>query len=247
MVIHLKIYNDDITISLDSSGIPLNKRGYRQPEALAPLNESLAAGMIALSGYNGRTDFIDGMCGSGTLCIEAAMIANRIAPGLMRSKFAFMSWNEYDEDLFEIIRTATVNRIKETSVKIVGLDHDYDAICLAKEAAKAAGLEDAIDFKVAGFFETEPPKPPAFLVMNPPYDERLKENDIYALYEDIGNKLKNDYAGYWAWIISGHEEAMYSIGLKSYESHHLLNGRLPCKFSGFRMYSGKKEETKASS
>lgn len=241
IVINLKIYNNDVTISLDSSGLPLNRRGYRQRESLAPLNESLAAGMLLLAGYDGKTDFYDGMCGSGTICIEAAMIANRISPGLLRENFSFMHWQDYNEETFDAIREATVNRIRENSVKIKGSDSDFYAIKTAKEAALAAGLDDAIEFFVADFFEEKPPKAPAFLVMNPPYGERISHHDLDELYTDIGSKLKEDYGGYWAWILSGNEEAMYSIGLRSYDTHHLLNGKIPCRYAGFKMYTGTKD------
>lgn len=238
IVIHVKIWNDDVTISLDSSGDPLNKRGYRQRESIAPLNECLAAGMLLIAGYDGKTDFIDGMCGTGTLCIEAAMIAHRIAPGLMRDDFSFMHWKDYDADLFEVIREATVNRLREVSVKITGIDTDFFTLSLARKAAKVAGLEDAIAFQIGNFFQEEPPKPPAMLMMNPPYDERIKVDDIEKLYTDIGDKLKESYAGYRAWILSGNAEAMNQIRLRTFDTRHLINGKIPCKFSGYRMYSG---------
>lgn len=239
IVIHVKIWNDDVTISLDSSGDPLNKRGYRQREALAPLNECLAAGMLLIAGYDGKTDFIDAMCGSGTLCIEAAMIAHRIAPGLMRDNFAFMHWKDFDEELFDIIREATVNRLREESINVVGMDTDFYALDLARKAAKDAGLEDAIDFRIGNFFKEEPPKPPAILVMNPPYDERIKVDDIEKLYSEIGDRLKEAYPGRKAWILSGHIEAMKRIGLRTFDTHHLMNGKIPCRFSGYKLYSGK--------
>ncbi len=241
IIIHVKIWNDDVTISLDSSGEPLNKRGYRQKESIAPLNECLAAGMLLIAGYDGRMDLIDGMCGTGTVCIEAAMIAHRIAPGLMRDNFAFMHWKDFDSELFGVIREATVNRLREESVKIVGIDTDFFTLSLARQAAKDAGLEDAIDFSIGNFFRETPPKPPAILVMNPPYGERIKVDDIEELYADIGDKLKESYAGYQAWILSGHEEAMKRIGLRTFDTHHLMNGKIPCRFSGYRMYSGTKE------
>lgn len=241
IVIHVKIYNDDVTISLDSSGDPLNKRGYRQREAIAPLNECLAAGMLLIAGYEGKTDFVDAMCGSGTLCIEAAMIAHRIAPGLMRNNFAFMHWKDFDEELFDVIRNATVNRLREETVKVIGMDTDFFTLNLARQAAKDAGLEDAIDFQIGNFFREAPPKPPALLVMNPPYDERIKVDDIEKLYSDIGDRLKDAYAGHKAWILSGHTEAMKRIGLRTFDTHHLMNGKIPCRFSGYQLYSGKRD------
>ena len=239
IVIHVKIWNDDVIISLDSSGDPLNKRGYRQREALAPLNECLAAGMLLLAGYEGKTDFIDAMCGSGTLCIEAAMIAHKIAPGLMRDNFAFMHWKDFDEELFGIIREATVDRLAEEPVKIIGMDTDFFALDLARQAAKDAGLDDAIDFRIGNFFKEEPPKPPAILIMNPPYDERIKVDDVEQLYSDIGDRLKEAYGGHQAWILSGHTEAMKRVGLRTFDTHHLMNGKIPCRYSGYRLFSRK--------
>lgn len=241
IVIHVKIWNDDVIISLDSSGDPLNKRGYRQREALAPLNECLAAGMLLLAGYEGKTDFIDPMCGSGTLCIEAAMIAHKIAPGLMRDNFAFMHWKDFDEELFGVIREATVNRLAEEPVKIIGMDTDFFTLNLARQAAKDAGLDDAIDFSIGNFFREEPPKPPAILIMNPPYDERIKVDDVEKLYSDIGDRLKEAYGGHQAWILSGHTEAMKRVGLRTFDTHHLMNGKIPCRYSGYRLFSRKPE------
>lgn len=240
IVVHVKIWNDDVTISLDSSGEPLNKRGYRQRESLAPLNECLAAGMLLIAGFDGKRDFIDPMCGSGTLCIEAAMIAHRIAPGLLRQDFAFMHWKDFDSELFDIIREATVNRLREEPVKILGFDTDFFSLSLARKAAKEAGLEDAIDFQIGNFFNETPPAPPAMLMMNPPYDERIKVQDSEKFYAEIGDKLKADYTGYQAWILSGNTDAMNNIRLRSFDTHHLMNGKIPCKFSGYRLYQGAK-------
>ena len=242
VVVHLRIYEDQVNLSLDSSGEPLNRRGYRQPDAEAPLNECLAAGMLLLAGYNGRVDFVDGMCGSGTLCIEAAMIAHRIAPGLMREQFSFMHWKDYDPDLFAIIRDATVNRLKEEPVRILGYDRNMGAVRIARKAAQAAGLDEAINFRVTDFFEEMPPPPPGFLVMNPPYDERMSVGNMEDFYQKIGDKLKADYTGYRAWILSGHQEAMKRIGLRTFATHHLLNGSISCRYSGYMMFSGKKVE-----
>ncbi|MGB6034917.1 MAG: THUMP domain-containing protein, partial [Cryomorphaceae bacterium] len=157
LVFHVRIHRDQVTVSLDSSGIPLNKRGYRQADAAAPLNECLAAGMLLIAGYEGKRNFVDGMCGSGTLCIEAALIANKIAPGLLRQDFAFMHWKDFDEELYKIIHNATVNRIKESTHQIMGYDESMSAVKLAREAAKAAGVEEAINFRITDFFDEDPP------------------------------------------------------------------------------------------
>lgn len=236
IVIHLKIWNDEIIISIDSSGQPLNKRGYRQARASAPLNECLAAGSLLLAGYEGKRNLVDGMTGSGTLAIEAAMIANNIAPGLLREEFSFMHWKDFDEDLYEIIHQATVNRIKENPLKVVGYEKEFRTINMAREAAETAGVHDMIDFRLGSFFDEDPEELPAILIMNPPYGERLKERNLLLLYERIGSKLKSDYSGYTAWILSSNKEAMHSIGLRSSETYHLMNGKLPCQFSAYKMY-----------
>lgn len=243
IVIHLRIYNNDISLSLDSSGKPLNMRGYRHREAEAPLNECLAAGMLMLAGYEGKTNFTDGMCGSGTLAIEAAMIANKIAPGLMRNDFAFMHWKDYEPELFDVIREATVNRIEECPHKIKAIDHDIHAARQAREAAEAAKLDDIIEVKHADFMFEEPLPAPGFLILNPPYGERLRHHDIEQLYERIGSRLKDAYPGYRAWVLSGNREAMFKIGLRTFATHHLMNGKIPCRFAGFQLYSGSKHST----
>lgn len=240
IVVHLKIWNDEVILSLDSSGQPLNKRGYRQAASAAPLNECLAAGALLLAGYEGKRNLVDGMCGSGTISIEAAMIANNISPGLLRDEFAFMHWNDFDEDLYQIIHRATVNRIKENPLKIVGYEKEFNTLSMAREAAETAGVNELVDFRLGSFFEEDPLPLPAIVVMNPPYGERLKERKIESFYERIGAKLKKDYSGYTAWVLSANEEAMYKIGLRTSETFHLMNGKLPTKFSAYKMYRGSK-------
>jgi len=240
IVIHVKIWNDEVIISLDSSGLPLNKRGYRQAQAEAPMNECLAAGALLLAGYEGKRNLVDGMCGSGTLSIEAALIANNISPGLLRDEFSFMHWKGFDEELYQIIHQATVNRIKENPLKIVGYEKEFNTLSMAREAAEIAGVSDLVDFRLGSFFEEDPLPLPAMVIMNPPYGERLKERKIDIFYERIGTKLKRDYSGYTAWVLSANEEAMNKIGLRSSETFHLMNGKLPAKFSGYKMYRGSK-------
>ncbi len=241
LVFHVRIHRDQVTVSLDSSGIPLNKRGYRQADAAAPLNECLAAGMLLIAGYEGKRNFVDGMCGSGTICIEAALIANKIAPGLLREEFAFMHWKDFDEELYKVIHNATINRIKESSHQIMGYDESMSAVKLARKAAQAAGVEEAINFRITNFFDEDPPEAPGILVMNPPYGQRIEMNNIELMYSEIGDKFKKAYPGYQAWILSGHEEAMKSVGLRTFDTHHLINGKIPCRYSGYRIYSGKKD------
>ena len=241
VVVHVKIHRSDVWISLDSSGRTLNMRGYRAREAKAPLNECLAAGMLMLGGYEGKTAFVDGMCGSGTLAIEAAMIAMKIAPGLMRKDFAFMHWKDFDAELFDIIREASVQRITEPAHPIVALDIDIHAARMAKESVERAQLSDVITVSHGDFFGYSPPPAPGFLVLNPPYGERLHDRDLEGLYKRIGDKLKADFTGYRAWILSGNREAMFALSLRSFISHHLLNGGIECRYSGFQLYKGSRE------
>jgi putative N6-adenine-specific DNA methylase len=241
LVFHVRIHRDQVTVSLDSSGIPLNKRGYRQADAAAPLNECLAAGMLLIAGYEGKRNFVDGMCGSGTICIEAALIANKIAPGLLREEFAFMHWKDFDEELYKVIHNATVNRIKESTHQIMGYEKSMQTIKLARKAAEAAGVEESINFRITDFFDEDPPEAPGILVMNPPYGQRIEMNNIELMYSEIGDKFKKAYPGYQAWILSGHEDAMKSVGLRTFDTHHLINGKIPCRYSGYRIYSGKKD------
>lgn len=238
IIVHLRIYNEEVNISLDSSGEPLNRRGYRHQLAEAPLNESLAAGMLLLAGYDGRTAFVDGMCGSGTLPIEAALIARNIAPGLLRDNFAFMHWKNYDEALFRLIHNATVERIRDCDKPVVGIEKDFATVNMARESAVKAGVDDLIDFRFGDFLHETPPPAPGLLVMNPPYDERLRLRDAAKFYSDIGARFKNAYAGYACWVLSGHLEAMHEIGLRSFQTYHLVNGMLQCRYSGYRMYTG---------
>jgi len=242
LVFHVRIHRNQVTVSLDSSGIPLNKRGYRQADAAAPLNECLAAGMLLIAGYEGKRNFVDGMCGSGTICIEAALIANKIAPGLLREDFAFMHWKDFDAELYEVIHNATVNRIKESPHQIMGFEESMSTIKLARKAAQAAGVEEAINFRITDFFDEDPPAAPGILVMNPPYGERIKMTNIELMYSEMGDKFKKAYPGYQAWLLSGNEEAMKSVGLRTFDTHHLINGKIPCRFSGYRIYSGKKSD-----
>ncbi|MFT4846625.1 MAG: putative N6-adenine-specific DNA methylase, partial [Sediminicola sp.] len=172
---------------------------------------------------------------------EAALIANKIGPGLLREDFSFMHWKDFDAELYQVIHNATVNRIKDGQHQIMGYDQSMSTIKLARQAAAAAGVEEAINFRITDFLDEKPPAAPGILVMNPPYGERIETHDIERLYGDIGDKFKNDYPGYQAWIISGHLEAMKSVGLRTFDTHHLINGKIECLYSGYRLYSGKKD------
>ena len=243
--IHIRISGKKVTVSLDSSGQSLHKRGYRQPGSAAPLNEALAAGIILNTNFGSHRPFIDPMCGSGTLPIEAALIANNIAPGLMRESFSFMHWRNYEADLFEVIREATINRISDNKVKIYGFDRNFRDIDVALQNARKAGVADMVQFERREFFASDPPEKFGTIVTNPPYDLRLKVEDITNFYRKIGDKLKQDYTGFSAYIFTANLEAMKAFGLRSSLKLPLKNGQVEARLFGFELYSGSKKSNKS--
>ena len=201
LYINIHISHNDCTLSIDSSGESLHKRGYRVDQTEAPLNEVLAAGMILKTGWKGESNFVDPMCGSGTLLIEAAMIALNIAPGIHRKEFAFQKWVDYDEELFDRIYNDESGE-REFAFHCYGSDISQAAIDIALENIRSAGLMKYIDLKVKPFQQyTEAPKP-GILVTNPPYGERISSRDLLGLYNMIGERLKHVFMGYKAWIRS---------------------------------------------
>ena len=230
LTFHIHISHDDCSLSLDSSGESLHKRGYRQEAMEAPLNEVLAAGMILMSSWDGKSDFVDPMCGSGTIPIEAALIAKNMAPGLFRSHFAFEKWKDFDRDLFEEIYNDD-SQEREFEFTIKGYDKDPKAILTAKRNAKAAGLLDTIHFEQRDFKDFEPVKERTVIITNPPYGERLVEENLLGLYEMIGERLKHALIGGEAWIISYHYECFDKIGL--------INGALPCELRKYEIFDGR--------
>ncbi len=244
---HLHINEQDCSISLDSSGRSLHQRGYRIQTVDAPINEVLAAGLILLSGYDGKSTFIDPMCGSGTLPIEAALFAYQIPPQLSNQQFAFQKWADYDQQLWENVLNEAKQKIKTEGPDIYGSDKNLAAFKKAQINASAAQVEDKIYFQKSTFEKLTPPPPPGTLITNPPYDERLKSNDPEKFYKSIGDHLKQAYAGFNAWIISSNMEAIKSIGLKPSKKHTLFNGALECKYHGYELYQGSKKRTKSTS
>lgn len=240
---HLHIDRELVTVSLDSSGEPLFKRGYRKMQSEAPINEVLASGMLQMAGWDGKGNFLDPMCGSGTLLIEAAMIALDLPAQIFRKKFAFMNWRNYDEELFQKIKEFRINRIKEFSGKIVGYDVDAKALNAARENIEGAELEDVIELKKQNFFESKKEYFPLLMVFNPPYDERLKINDE-EFYKKIGDTFKAHYPNTLAWLISSDLEAVKKIGLRPSRKIKLFNGKLEIRFLQYEMYEGTKRTHK---
>lgn len=243
--VNIHISNNQCTVSLDSSGDSLHKRGYRSVQTKAPINEALAAGMILLSGWRGDSNFVDFMCGSGTLLIEAALIALNIPPGIFRKQFAFEKWNDFDADLFEEILNDDSEE-RDFRHKIYGSDLSTKAIEIATQNIKSAGLGRYIELKTANVSDFEAPRGKSIIISNPPYGKRLTDNNIHNLYSTIGQTLKHRCQGMDVWIISSDSELLKSIGLKSSKKISLLNGDLECELWKFEIFAGKRNEFLAS-
>ena len=242
LVFNIHIAHNKCTLSLDSSGESLHKRGYRLAQTDAPLSEVLAAGMILKSGWRGESAFIDPMCGSGTLLIEAAMIALGIPPGIHREHFAFEKWNDFDEELFSEIYNDD-SGAREFTHRIIGSDISPKAIAIAEKNIKNAGLKKYIDLEVKPFQQyTEKPAPSGILMTNPPYGERLKVEDLEELYAMIGERLKHVFTGYNAYILSYRKESFDSIGLKPSKRFFLYNGALECEMREYEIFAGKRDD-----
>ncbi len=243
LYINIHISHDECTVSLDSSGESLHKRGYRVSQVDAPLNEVLAAGMILKTGWRGESNFIDPMCGSGTLLIEAAMIALNIAPGVYRKEYAFEQWPDFDRDLFDEIYNDESEE-REFTFKCYGSDISPMAVEKATRNIHSASLSKYIELKIMPFQQyTEAPKP-GILVMNPPYGERISTNDILELYTMIGERLKHVFSGYNAWILSYKDECFDKIGLRPKERMKLINGDLECEYRCYELFEGKNKDYK---
>ncbi len=239
--INIHIADMRCTVSMDSSGVQLGRRGYRAMQVEAPISETLAAGIIMLSGWKGQKPFLDPMCGSGTFPIEAAMIAANIPPGRML-EFAFENWKDYDDNLWKKIQNEVIEYIKPVEVDIRGMDMDLHAVKIAKQNAKYAGVDKWIQFGVNNFLEETPDMKPGTIVINPPYGERLKdEDDIIPFYKEIGTRMKHHYNGWEAWIISGNIEALKFIGLRPTKKIKLYNGPLESRLEKFELYKGTKK------
>jgi putative N6-adenine-specific DNA methylase len=244
LLINFHIAHDLCTLSFDSSGESLHKRGYRTAQTEAPLNEVLAAGMILKTGWRGQSDFVDPMCGSGTLLIEAAMIAMNVPPGIYRRNFAFEKWKNFNADLFETIYNDDSNE-REFKHKIYGSDILPEAIAIAAENIKSAGVEKYIDLKTMPFEKyTKAPAAEGILITNPPYGERIKPDDLLGLYEKLGERIKHVFAGYSVWILSYKKECFDKIGLKPSKKIQLVNGSLQCEFRGYDIFKGKRKDRK---
>jgi len=239
--INTHIRHNTCTISLDSSNMSLHMRGYRSQAVRAPLNEVLAAGMVLLSGYSGAETFVDSMCGSGTLLVEAALVAANMAPGMFRQNFGFMNWKDFEPALWEKLKQEARDGVRVPRMPILGSDLSAKAVSYAAKNCQNAGVGEFVAVVKADFAQWQPPEGNGIVIINPPYDLRIKKDDIVAFYKMIGNQLKHNYRGYDVWLLSSNTDGIKSIGLKPSKKLTLYNGQLACKFLKFDIYYGSRK------
>jgi putative N6-adenine-specific DNA methylase len=239
--INVHIAEEEVTISLDSSGESLHQRGYKTATVPAPINEVLAAGLILLTGWDGECDLIDPFCGSGTILIEAALIAQNVYPGVFRKEYAFEKWKDFDSALFDRIYNDD-SQEREFEHKIYGYDINRQAVQIATDNVLNAGVKDVVSVEQRDFYEFEKPLDKAIMVTNPPYGDRITTDDIFELYETIGRILKRNFVGNDAWIISHHEELFDKIGFRPSTKFALFNGSLECEFRKYQIFDGSLRE-----
>lgn len=244
LLFNVHIDGDRVTISLDSSGEPLSKRGYREEQTEAPINEVLAAGIIMTTGWRGESDFADPMCGSGTFLIEAALIAANINPGIYRKGFAFEKWPDFDADLFETLYNDD-SAERPFDFKIMGGDIDPEAVAIARKNIKNAQVDDMVTVELKAMADWTDNPEEGCLVMNPPYNHRLKQEDMTEMFRGIGNNLKRNFSGWNAWIIGPDTEDFDNIGLKPSLKIPLLNGSLECSLREYVLFNGRYNDFRA--
>lgn len=238
--IHIHIDRNNCTVSLDTSGDSLHHRGYRSATNMAPINEVLAAGILMHSGWEGQSHFIDPMCGSGTLLIEAAMIACNIPANINRKEFAFERWKDWDNDLFDVIIDSLIKKTKEFHYTIVGYDKAPSAVRKAKDNIVNANLVDYITVEDQNFFDSKKrTEGPLHMVFNPPYGERL-DIEMERFYREIGDTFKQNYSNTQAWFITANLEALKYVGLKPSRKIKLFNGKLETRLVKYEIYEGSK-------
>ena len=236
--VNVHIFREHVTVSLDSSNQSLHKRGYRLPEHYAPLNEVLAAGLIQISGWNRNLPLLDPMCGTGTILMEAAMLGNNVPPGYLRKEYGFQKWKNFDKEIWQSVLANSQKNIQRDPLPIFGADRAFKAISIAEITAKKYSFSRFIRFKQQEFETYQINSSEGMIIMNPPYDLRLKIEEIEEFYAMIGDKLKSQYRGWTAWILSGNLDAIKKIGLRSSVKKTLHNGAIQCKFLKYEMYSG---------
>ncbi len=239
--INIYLNHDECAVALDSSGDSLHKRGYRVDSLEAPINEVLAAGMVLLTGWQRDCAFVDPMCGSGTILFEAATLAHHMAPQLQRDYFGFKQWPDFEEGLWEEVLAEAKKKVTGFEYGLYGFDKDFKAVRIAQHNAEAAGLQDKVQIARRPFERLEAPAEEGLIVMNPPYDERLVKKDIESFYEMIGDRLKQAFTGYEAWILSANKSALKRVGLRPSQKMQLYNGSLECKYQKYELYAGSRK------
>ena len=238
--INIHIHGEECSVALDTSGASLHHRGYRTATNIAPINEVLAAGMLLLSGWDGQGDFLDPMCGSGTILAEAAMIACNIPANINRKEFAFEKWNDWDNDLFDTVMDSLMKRVREFHYTIKGYDKAPSAASKAKDNIRNANLDEYVTVSQENFFDSQKQtRGPLHMVFNPPYGERL-DIDLERFYREIGDTLKQSYPNTNAWFITANLEALKFVGLKPSRKIKLFNGKLEARLVKYEMYEGSK-------
>lgn len=239
--IHVHIDRDNVTVSLDSSGASLHHRGYRTATNIAPINEVLAAGMLILAGWEGKSHFLDPMCGSGTILAEAAMIACNVPANINRKEFGFEKWKDWDAELFDNIMESLLKKTREFHYTITGYDKAPSAVSKAKDNVRNANLDEYITISNENFFDSKKENEgPLHMVFNPPYGERL-DIDMERFYREIGDTLKQNYPNTNAWFITANLEALKFVGLKPSRKIKLFNGKLEARLVKYEMYEGSKK------
>ncbi|MFN5323321.1 MAG: class I SAM-dependent RNA methyltransferase [Bacteroidota bacterium] len=242
--INLHINENICNVSLDSSGESLHKRGYREQTNLAPMNEVLAAGLVKLSGWQKHQPLIDPMCGSGTILIEAALIAANIPPGYYREHFGFMKWKKFmpfEEELWKTITDGIISRIDASDIEIIGGELSHHVARKAKENVKLARVEDMVSIRECDMRDFDPPARKGVVIVNPPYGERMDKDDLTELYKSIGDTFKKRFSGYDCWLITSNKEALKNLGLRTSRRIPVFNGPLECRFVKYEMYMGSKK------
>ncbi|CAH1000367.1 Ribosomal RNA large subunit methyltransferase L [Neolewinella maritima] len=244
--IHLRISGDgNVDLSVDTSGDGLHRRGYRRRTGEAPINEVLAAGMLRIAGYSGEQPLVDPMCGSGTILAEATMIATNRPPGMNRA-FGFQRWPDFDEAQWDSIRKAASDRIQTAQHPILGADIDDSAIAIARDTLERAGVLATVELRTSPFAELQPlpvdETVSGLLITNPPYEMRMQTGDIVAFYTAIGDTLKQQWAGYTAWLISANAQAVKRVGLRTSRKVPLMNGPVEARFCKYELYLGTRQQ-----
>ncbi len=238
----LYINKDKCIVSIDSSGEPLFKRNYKTKSSKAPLNEILASGLIQLAGWDKKQTLINPMCGSGTLLFEALFYAENRPPQYYRKKWSFQKWPNFDRHLFYKVKDEANEKITNPTARIIGLDNDPITIKFLRRNLRELELDEKVSTQMVDFFKWDHRAENAILIMNPPYDERMKVHDVKKFYQSIGDHLKQNFKGNTAWIITNNKQAMKSIGLKTSAKIPVFNGPLECRYMKFELFDGRLKE-----